>query len=127
MALSDESDQATETIDAVERFNKETNRRDLDAMMAVTAEDVVFESTSPPDGERFEGQVAVRACWEEFFRGSPNARFETEELTVSGDRCTVRWRYLFDEERPGEGHVRGVDVFRVSNGKIAEKLSYVKG
>ena len=25
------------------------------------------------------------------------------------------------------GHVRGVDVFRVRDGKVAEKLSYVKG
>jgi len=25
------------------------------------------------------------------------------------------------------GHVRGVDVFRVREGKVAEKLAYVKG
>jgi hypothetical protein len=25
------------------------------------------------------------------------------------------------------GHVRGVDAFRVRDGKVAEKLSYVKG
>jgi hypothetical protein len=25
------------------------------------------------------------------------------------------------------GHVRGVDLFRVRDGKVAEKLSYVKG
>jgi hypothetical protein len=25
------------------------------------------------------------------------------------------------------GHVRGVDIFRVRDGKLAEKLSYVKG
>ena len=127
MGLSGETEQTTETVDLVERFNNETNRRDLDAMMALTGEDVVFESTLPPDGERFEGQVAVRACWEEFFRGSPNANFETEEVIASGDRCTVRWRYVFDLERPDEGHVRGVDVFRIANGTIVEKLAYVKG
>ena len=33
-----------------------------------------------------------------------------------------RWRYEWDG-----GHVRGVDVFRVRDGKVAEKLSYVKG
>jgi ketosteroid isomerase-like protein len=127
MGLRGETEQTTETVDLVERFNNETNRHDLDAMMALTGEDVVFESTSPPDGERCEGQLAVRVCWEELFRGSPNANFETEELIASGDRCTVRWRHVFDEERPDEGHVRGVDVFRVANGKIVEKLSYVKG
>jgi hypothetical protein len=25
------------------------------------------------------------------------------------------------------GHIRGVDVFRVRDGKVAEKFSYVKG
>ena len=39
-----------------------------------------------------------------------------------GDRCTVRWRYSW-----GDGSIRGVDVFRVQDGKVAEKLSYVKG
>ncbi len=32
-----------------------------------------------------------------------------------------------DDHSDGEGHVRGVDVFRVRDGKVAEKLSYVKG
>jgi hypothetical protein len=30
-------------------------------------------------------------------------------------------------EASSGGHVRGVDVFRVRGGKVAEKLSYVKG
>jgi hypothetical protein len=34
---------------------------------------------------------------------------------------------VFDAERPDHGHVRAVDVMRVANGTITEKLSYVKG
>ena len=41
---------------------------------------------------------------------------------MTGDRAVVRW--VFDW---GTGHVRGVDVMRVRDGKVAEKLSYVKG
>ena len=115
------------TLPVIERFNEATNRHDVDGMMALMSDDVVFESTSAPDGERVEGQQAVRACWEELFRVSPNARFEAEEIIASDDRCTVRWRYLFDADHPEAGHVRGVDVFRVSNGRIVAKLSYVKG
>jgi len=33
-----------------------------------------------------------------------------------------RWRYDWDG-----GHVRGVDLFMVRDGRIAEKRSYVKG
>lgn len=115
------------TIETIERFNDATNRHDVDAMMALMTDDVVFDDTSPPDGKRFEGQAAVRSCWEELFRGSPTAAFETEELIAEGDRCVELWRYVFDASNPASGHVRGVDVIRVRDGKIAEKLSYVKG
>jgi ketosteroid isomerase-like protein len=68
----------------------------------------------------------VRAFWEAFFQRSPQARFETEELFACGERCVVRWTYHWTRDgRPG--HVRGVDVFRVRDGRVAEKLSYVKG
>ena len=39
-----------------------------------------------------------------------------------GDRVIQLWRYTWSG-----GHVRGVDVFRIHNGKVAEKLSYVNG
>jgi hypothetical protein len=65
--------------------------------------------------------------WEGIFRDSPGAVVETEELIIAGDRCTARLRYIFDRDRPQEGHVRAVDVMRLRDGKITEKLSYVKG
>ena len=43
-------------------------------------------------------------------------------VVVDQTRATYRWVHRF----PG-GAVRGVDVFRVRDGKVAEKLSYVKG
>ena len=111
------------TLATIERFNDSFNRHDVEAVMALMTEDVIFENTSPaPDGERHEGQAAVRAFWERFFAGSPRAQFETEAIDAVGDLCVVRWRYSW-----GDGHIRGVDVFRVREGKVAEKLSYVKG
>jgi ketosteroid isomerase-like protein len=107
----------------IERFNEAFNRHDVDAVMALMTDDVIFENTyPPPDGERFTGQAAVRGFWERFFVGAPNARFESEDQFAAGDRAVVRWRYSW-----GDGHIRGVDVFRVRDGKVAEKLSYVKG
>jgi ketosteroid isomerase-like protein len=111
----------------VEAFNQAFNRHDVDAIMRCMAPDCVFENTRPaPDGTRLVGQAAVRGYWEEFFARSPQARFDTEDLFAAGDRCVVRWTYYW--VRDGKpGHVRGVDVFRVRDGKVAEKLSYVKG
>ena len=117
------------TRGVVERFNAAFNRHDVEAVMALSTEDTVLETTLPkPDGQRLEGAAAVRRYWETFFRSAPAARFEAEEVFASGDRCVVRWRFRWGEERAGEpGHVRGVDVFRVCEGKVAEKLVYVKG
>ena len=45
----------------------------------------------------------------------------------AGDRCVVRWVFRWQEADGRPGHVRGVDLFRVRDGKVAEKLVYVKG
>jgi ketosteroid isomerase-like protein len=123
---TDATDDAT--LDVIERFNEAFNRHDVDAVMALMTEDAVFENTSPqPDGERFAGQAAVRRYWERFFADSPHAHFEAEDVVAVGDRCTVRWHYTWRDGAGGEGHIRGVDVFTVREGKVAEKLAYVKG
>ena len=116
-------DQTAATLAAVARFGDAFDRHDVDGVMAAMTPDCVFENTSPaPDGERYQGEAAVRAFWRGFFETNPQARFETEEQFAAGDRCVVRWRYDW-----GNGHVRGIDVFRVRDGRVAEKLSYVKG
>ncbi|HEV3312185.1 MAG TPA: nuclear transport factor 2 family protein [Chloroflexota bacterium] len=116
-------DNSRSTEDVINEFNEVFNAHDVDGVMAMMTGDCVFESTRPqPDGERAEGQEAVRRCWQSLFDGAPNARFSTEEMFTNGDRCVVRWRYDW-----GDGHIRGVDVFKVRDGKVAEKLAYVKG
>ena len=118
----------TETVETIERFNAAFNRHDVDAVMALMTPDCVFENTWPaPDGERYEGQAAVRAFWERLFRTTPDAHFAAEDLFAAGDRCTVRWRYTYTGADGTARHLRGVDVFHVRDGKVAEKLSYVKG
>ena len=118
------SDEArASTLATIERFNAAFNRHDVDGVMAAMTEDCLFESTGPaPDGERYQGAEAVRGVWERFFQANPLARFAAEEQFAVGDRCVVLWRYDW-----GSGHVRGIDVFRVHDGLVAEKLCYVKG
>ena len=119
---------ARPTLEAIGRFNEAFNRHDVDGVMRAMTADCVFENTwPPPDGERYEGQGTVRGFWERFFRSSPGAVFETEEIFAAGDRCVVRWLYRWVDGEGKPGHIRGVDVFRVRDGKVAEKLSYVKG
>lgn len=111
--------------DAVRLFNEAFARQDVDAVMALMTDDCVFEDTTPPDGRRHEGQAAVRAYWKSLFASNPNARWHTEEIIEAGDRCIARWTFWFGDD--ADGHVRGVDIFTVRDGLVAEKLSYVKG
>jgi uncharacterized protein (TIGR03086 family) len=113
---------------AVARFSAAFGSGDVDTIMALMTDDCVFEATGPaPDGRRFEGQAAVRSLWDELFDGAANARFEEEESFVAGDQAVLRWRYTWTNSDGSPGHVRGVDVLRLRGGKVAEKLSYVKG
>ena len=117
--------QTKATLAAIDRFNDAFNRHDVDAVMALMTADCVFESTAPaPDGQRHEGAAAVRAVWESFFTSTPRARFEAEEIFATGDRAVVRWIFHWDGQG---GHVRGVDVMKVRDGKVSEKFAYVKG
>jgi ketosteroid isomerase-like protein len=117
-----------DTREVIEQFNAALNAHDVDAAMALMTSDCVFENTwPPPDGERFEGQAAVREFSERLIATTPDAHFSTEEMIVAGDRAIVRWRYTWTNADGSPGHVRGIDLFRVRDGKVSEKLSYVKG
>ncbi len=112
----------------IQKFNDATNQHDVKTMISLMSNDCVFENTvPPPDGESFEGLEKIKDFWINFFKSSPQAHFETEEMFVCGNRCIVRWVYHWVDKEGKPGHVRGVDIFKVQNGKITEKLSYVKG
>ena len=68
------------------------------------------------------GADAVRVAWTARFTASPDGVFTAEETIDAGERVAVRWRYSW-----GDGYVRGVDVFEVRDGLVAEKLAWVKG
>jgi len=113
---------------AVLDFNTAFNRHDVAGMMRLMSEDCVFENTTPPpDGTVYVGVEAVTRFWEDFFRQSPHAHIEIEEIFGNGERCIMRWNYAWEDAAGEKGHVRGVDIFRVTGGLIREKLSYVKG
>jgi uncharacterized protein (TIGR03086 family) len=113
---------------ALARFSAACGSGDVDGIMSLMSDDCVFEATGPaPDGIRHEGATAVRRIWEELFSRTRDAAFTEEESFVCGDRAVLRWLFSWSEEDGSPGHVRGVDVLRLRDGKVTEKLSYVKG
>ena len=105
-------------------FNEAFNRHDVAGMMKLMSDDCLFENTDPaPNGTVYSGKETVAQFWQDFFRESPQAHIEIEEaFGLGNNRCVMRWKYTWVD-----GHVRGVDIFKVRDGLISEKLSYVKG
>ncbi|BAM00231.1 MULTISPECIES: nuclear transport factor 2 family protein [Caldilinea] len=117
-----------EAMRAVLAFNDAWNRHDVEGMMRLMSEDCVFENTyPPPDGTVYSGKAEVTQFWQTFFQQSPLAHIEIEEIFGAGVRCVMRWRYTWVDAAGQEGHVRGVDLYRIKGALICEKLSYVKG
>jgi hypothetical protein len=110
------------------QFNDAFNNHDVAGMMKLMSEDCVFENTDPaPDGTRYSGKEVVTQFWQNFFRDSPQAHIEIEEIFGLGARCVMRWKYSWVDSAGQPGHVRGVDIFKEREGLLIEKLSYVKG
>jgi ketosteroid isomerase-like protein len=106
----------------VEAFGAAWAEHDLDRALSFLSDDCVFDATGPaPDGTRHVGHDDIRQAWKDIF-DDPSSVFEAEETFTAGDRVVQRWRYSW-----AGGHVRGIDLFKVSGDTITEKLSYVKG
>ena len=107
--------------EVVSRFNAAWAAHDLPGALALMSEDCVFESTAPPDGERSTGPEAISAAWTPIFEDSAS-QFTVDATIEAGHHVVQLWRYDW-----ADGHIRGVDVFAVTAGKITQKLAYVKG
>ena len=109
-------------------FYEAFNRHDVAAMMLLVSDDCVFEDASPtPDGTLYSGKAAITQYWQAFFARSTHAHVKIEDTFGFGLRCILRWSYDGLEEAGTPSHVRGVDLLRVQNGLIVEKLTYIKG
>jgi predicted SnoaL-like aldol condensation-catalyzing enzyme len=115
-------------IRIVIEFNEAFNHHDIAGMMKCMSDDCVFESANPaPDGAVYSGRASVTQFFQDFFRESPHARIEIEEVFGFGRRCIMRWKYQWLDATGEKRYVRGVDVFQVKDDLICEKLTYIKG
>jgi len=115
-------------IRVVLEFYEAFNRHDVPSMVQLLSDDCIFENTGPaPDGAVYSGKEGLTLFWQDFFRESPHAHIEIEEIFGLGIRCVVRWRYEWVDADGKKDHVRGVDIFQVKSGSICSKLSYIKG
>ncbi|HWL48571.1 MAG TPA: nuclear transport factor 2 family protein [Acidimicrobiia bacterium] len=112
------------TAETIGRFNDAFRRRDKEAMAALVHEDCLMVSAQPaPDGTAYVGKDACVAFWAELL-DDESTTFEVEHVFSEGEWATVRWRYRYG---PTDAEsVLGVNVTRVSDGRVLEQLGYTK-
>jgi ketosteroid isomerase-like protein len=115
---------ASNTAETIGLFNEAFRQRDKDTVAALVHDDCLMVSTQPaPDGTPYVGKEACVAFWAELM-DDESTTFEVHHVIVDGDWATVRWRYRFG---PTDAEsVLGVNVTRVSDGRVIEQLGYTK-
>jgi ketosteroid isomerase-like protein len=107
------------------RFTDAFNRDDLVGVMAMMAEDALYEEFT---GTVSRGKPAIRAAFEPQFRGDHGKiRFETEDLFADAatGKALIRWVCRL-ETRRGPAAWRGLDILHFEDGLVKRKLTYAK-
>ena len=112
----------------LETFADAFNRHDLDALMSMMTADCVFEPSAGNlvNGERYEGQAAVRAAFARLFEEFPDAQWRDARHFVAGERGVSEWRFTASLKNGRRIEVNGCDLFTLRDGKIAIKNSFRK-
>lgn len=117
-----------ELLELLGRWYRAWDRHDLEAVMSLFCDDVVFENWT---GARVQGKQALHRAWSAWFAGR-DFRFEEEETFVdaAAQKALYRWNLHWpcrESGREGLAEVRrGVDVLHFSGGLICRKLTYSK-
>ena len=110
-------------------WEKQWNGHDIDGVMDLMDEDVVFE---PWQGTRVEGKQNLYQSWAPWFKNHGGFRFTTEDLFADEKAQKILYRWQLDWPSPEKGFEgkpekrRGVDVITFRDGKIIHKMTYSK-
>jgi ketosteroid isomerase-like protein len=101
------------------------NAKDLDALIALYADDCVHTSPKlrvqrPESGGAIRGKAALRAWWADAFARLPGLRYE--ELTVTADDARVILEYT--RHAPDGDSYPVAEVFDVKGGAIVASRVY---
>jgi ketosteroid isomerase-like protein len=114
---------------ALRRWNRAWDDHDLEGVMDLFHEDVLFENWT---GGKAEGKENLRRAWSGWFARHGGFRFIEEETFIdeAQQKALYRWRLEWPSIEPGfAGRPetrRGVDVIHFQDGRIIRKLTYSK-
>lgn len=111
------------------RWQDAWNRHDLEAVMSLFHDDVLFENWT---GQRVQGKRLLRRAWTPWFANPGGFRFIDEEILVDEveQKAVYRWRLEWPSQEAGHLGRRetrhGLDVLHFHDGRIVQKLTYSK-
>jgi steroid delta-isomerase-like uncharacterized protein len=116
------------TVKFLDDFAAAWNRHDCDALLDFVTDDCIFDTSSGPNafGERHKGKAALRAAFPRIWDLFPDARWEEATHVVCGDRGFSEWTFRGTDRNGVAVEMRGIDVFRFRDGKIAHKDTFRK-
>jgi ketosteroid isomerase-like protein len=113
----------------VRRFSEVWNDHDLDGIIEMFTDDVVFEASfgEEPWGTRAVGKAAARELIASMIERVPDIRWDEIRHFVGPEHATVESVTTGTPRVDARFEVHLVDVLTLRDGKIAAKRSYRKG
>ena len=113
----------------VERFNTVWNGHDVDGILAMMTDGVIFEASfgKDPWGSRVVGKPAVRDFLAEMFQRVPDIRWDEIRHFARPELAVVEWLTTGTPRDATRFEVQGCDLLVLDNGRISAKRSYRKG
>jgi steroid delta-isomerase-like uncharacterized protein len=113
----------------VDRFNTVWNSHDVDGILAMMTDDVIFEASfgKDPWGSRVIGKKALREFLNDMFDRIPDVRWDEIRRYASPELAVVEWLTTGTPKGGTRYEVEGCDILSLRDGKIAAKRSYRKG
>ena len=113
----------------VDQFNRMWNGHDIDGILAMMTDDVIFEASfgKDPWGTRVVGKPAVRTFLEDMMTRIPDVRWDEIRHFATPQQVTVEWLTSGTPKGGAAYKVEGCDILSIRDGKIAAKRSYRKG
>jgi len=118
-----------EMVKAMKEWNLAWDNHDLEGVMKLFHDDVLFENWT---GGKAVGKEALRKAWAPWFANHGGFRFTEEDTFIDEkeQKLLYRWELSWPSLEKGyEGKPekrRGVDVIHFKDGKIIKKMTYSK-
>lgn len=114
---------------AMDKWNESWERYDLDGVMALFHDDIIFDNWT---GGQARGKENLKKGWDAWFKNNQGFKFTPEDtfIDVDDQKILYQWRLDWPSSEKGyEGKPetrRGVDIIHFKDGKIFRKLTYSK-